>query len=104
ERNPVSPLRVTGHRESRMTLPIQQPATSALVERSSLALSAWAVVAAFGAYFCTYAFRKPWTAAMFADATVWGIAEKSVLVVAQVLGYMLAKVIGIGVVAAMAPE
>jgi hypothetical protein len=67
-------------------------------------LSVWAVVAAFGAYFCTYAFRKPWTAATFADATIWGVAEKSVLVVAQVLGYTLAKFIGIRVVAEMPPS
>lgn len=69
--------------------------------QSTLAVSAWAVVAAFGAYFCTYAFRKPWTAASFADATVGGFAEKNVLVGAQVLGYTLAKLIGIRVIAAM---
>jgi hypothetical protein len=62
------------------------------------------VIAAFGAYFCTYAFRKPWTAATFADATVRGVAEKSVLVVAQVLGYTLAKFIGIRVIAEMPPS
>ena len=87
-----------------MTQAARQPATSALLARSPLALSVWAVVAAFGAYFCTYAFRKPWTAATFADATVWGVAEKSVLVVAQVLGYMLAKFVGIRVIAEMPPQ
>ncbi len=87
-----------------MTQAARQPETSHLLSRSPLFLSVWAVVAAFGAYFCTYAFRKPWTAATFADATVWGIAEKSVLVVAQVLGYMLAKVIGIRVIAEMPPH
>ncbi|MDR3636343.1 MAG: DUF5690 family protein [Isosphaeraceae bacterium] len=86
-----------------MTQATQQPATSPLA-RSPLALSLWAVVAAFGAYFCTYAFRKPWTAATFTDATVWGVAEKSVLVVAQVLGYMTAKFAGIRVIAEMPPQ
>jgi hypothetical protein len=86
-----------------MTQATRRPATSALLARSPLASPAWAVVAAFGAYFCTYAFRKPWTAATFADATVWGVAEKSVLVVAQVLGYMLAKFLGIRVIAEMPP-
>jgi hypothetical protein len=62
------------------------------------------VTAAFGAYFCTYAFRKPWTAGMFADSTVWGVAEKSVLVVAQVLGYMLAKFAGIRAIAEVSPR
>jgi hypothetical protein len=98
-------LRRMTPREPRMTQAArQQPAILAFLARSPLALSAWAVVAAFGAYFCTYAFRKPWTAATFADATVWGVAEKSVLVVAQVLGYMLAKVIGIRVIAEMPPH
>jgi hypothetical protein len=66
-------------------------------------MSVWSVVAAFGAYFCTYAFRKPWTAASF-DATIGGVGEKSVLVAAQVLGYMLAKCIGIRVIAEMPPS
>src|SRR5262249_2249556 len=93
-------------RDSRMTEALRQPATSTspLLARSPLALSVWAVVAAFGAYFWTYAFRKPWPAATFADATVWGVAEKSVLVVAQVLGYMLAKFLGIRVIAEMPPQ
>lgn len=82
----------------------RRPTTSALLARSPMALSCWAVVAAFGVYFCTYAFRKPWTAATFADATVWGVAEKSVLLVAQILGYMLAKVVGIRVIAEMPPH
>lgn len=82
----------------------QQPATHSTLPRSSLAMSAWAVIAAFGAYFCTYAFRKPWTAATFTDSTIWGVAEKSVLVIAQVLGYMLAKFIGIRVIAEMPPH
>jgi len=86
-----------------MTQVTQQP-TKPPLTRSSLALSLWAVVAAFGAYFCTYAFRKPWTAATFTDATVWGVAEKSVLVVAQVLGYMTAKFVGIRVIAELPPE
>ena len=82
----------------------RQPSKLTFLARSPLALSAWAVIAAFGAYFCTYAFRKPWTAATFADANVWGVAEKSVLVVAQVLGYTLAKFAGIRVIAEMPPE
>ena len=83
---------------------VRIPSARTSRERSRLAVSAWAVVAAFGAYFCTYAFRKPWTAATFADSTVWGVAEKSVLVVAQVLGYMVAKVAGIRAVAEISPR
>jgi len=81
-----------------------RPSSPFLSGHPRLAVSAWAVVAAFGAYFCTYAFRKPWTAATFADSTVWGVAEKSVLVVAQMLGYMLAKFVGIRAIAEISPR
>ncbi len=60
--------------------------------------SAWAIAAAFGTYFCMYAFRKPFTAAEFAGAEVGGIGFKTVLVTSQVLGYTLSKFIGIKVV------
>src|SRR5262245_50575182 len=66
-----------------------------------LALSAWAVVAAFGTYFCMYAYRKPFTAADFADLAFWGVGYKTILVTAQVLGYTLSKFIGIKVIAEM---
>jgi hypothetical protein len=62
-------------------------------------VSAWAIVAAFGTYFCMYAFRKPFTAAAFSDVTAWGVAYKPLLVTAQVLGYTLSKFLGIKVVA-----
>ena len=51
-----------------------------------------------------YAFRKPFTAASFADATVWGLGEKTVLVTAQVLGYTVAKFLGIRVIAELPPQ
>lgn len=68
------------------------------------ASSAWCVVAAFGAYFCMYAFRKPFTAGAYADFTLWGLAYKPLLVIAQVLGYTLSKFLGIKVVAEVRPE
>jgi hypothetical protein len=64
----------------------------------------WAVVAAFGTYFCMYGFRKPFTAATFADASVEGMSFKTLLVSAQVFGYMLSKFIGIKVIAEMPPQ
>ena len=57
-----------------------------------------AVVAAFGAYFCMYGLRKPFTAATYADAEVFGIGFKPALVISQVLGYTLSKFIGIRMV------
>ena len=66
-----------------------------------LARSAWCAAAAFGTYFCMYAFRKPFTAAKYDDTTFLGIPYKSILVIAQVLGYTLSKFVGIKVVAEM---
>ncbi len=67
-------------------------------------LSAWAMIAAFGAYFCMYGFRKPFTAATYDEYFLWGFGYKAVLVTAQVLGYTLSKFIGIRVIAEMRAE
>ncbi len=61
----------------------------------------WAVTAAFGAYFCMYGFRKPFTAAEYLGGEGGGLAYKTVLVTSQVLGYTLSKFIGIRVVSEM---
>jgi len=50
-----------------------------------------------------YAFRKPFTAATFADGPeILGLDYKSAIVIVQVLGYMCSKFIGIKVVSEMA--
>lgn len=67
------------------------------------AVGLWAVVAAFGTYFCMYGFRKPFTAALFAEQSLAGIDYKTLLVTAQVLGYTLSKFIGIKVIAEARP-
>ena len=56
-----------------------------------LGLSAWCLVAAFGTYFCMYAFRKPFTAAEYAGYGLWGWELKTMLVATQVLGYTISK-------------
>lgn len=48
-----------------------------------------------------YAFRKPFTAATFDDQEFLGLGLKSVLVLAQLCGYMLSKFIGVKVVSEM---
>jgi len=63
----------------------------------------WAITAAFGTYFCMYMYRKPFTAAAFKqDAIGQDIAgdwdQKAVLISAQVIGYLISKMIGIRVV------
>src|SRR5262249_49150834 len=74
--------------------------------RNSLAVSAWAVTAAFGAYFCMYAFRKPFTAADYEKwPSLWGIGSYKVLLVAShVFGYTVSKFIGIKVISEMPPQ
>jgi hypothetical protein len=63
---------------------------------AGLGWAAWSVAAAFGTYFCMYAFRKPFTAAAYAGSGGGG-GLKTVLVVSQVLGYTGSKFLGIKV-------
>lgn len=74
------------------------------VSPDGLALSAWCVAAAFGTYFCMYAFRKPFTAGAYQDVSLAGIGFKTILVTAQVLGYTLSKFLGIKVIAEAKPH
>lgn len=55
----------------------------------------WVLVAAFGTYFCMYGFRKPYTAASFNDQPIFGVSYKFLLIIAQTVGYVVAKWIGI---------
>ena len=92
------------------TLPIVAPVhqlpspSRSAADRNHIFWAVWSVVAAFGTYFCMYAFRKPFTAASYADATAFGLTLKTVLVTSQVAGYMVSKFIGIKVIAEMPPE
>jgi len=62
------------------------------------------MVAAFGAYFCMYAFRKPFNAGTYNGLSLWGLHYKSILVISQVLGYMLSKFIGIKIISELKPS
>lgn len=62
---------------------------------AKLKLIIHAGISAFVIYFCMYAFRKPFTAAIFEGQTLFSISFKVVLIIAQVLGYALSKFIGI---------
>jgi MFS family permease len=57
-----------------------------------------ASLASFGAYFCMYAFRKPFSVATFEGMEVFHVDYKIILIIAQVVGYALSKFIGIKVV------
>lgn len=71
--------------------------------RSGLFFSVFCMSAAFITYCSMYAFRKPFTAGIYADMQLWGVDYKIILITTQVLGYMLSKFIGIRVVSEMTP-
>src|SRR4051794_28353131 len=60
-------------------------------------LNIYAVGCAFGAYFFVYAFRKPFAAATYGGLQFAGsqVELKTAFVVSQVLGYTLAKYLGV---------
>src|SRR6516162_6316727 len=64
-----------------------------------------ATFAAFGAYFCMYAFRRPFAAAEFEGQHFFGgeITLKTAFVVSQILGYTVSKYIGIKVCPEVTP-
>ena len=64
----------------------------------------WALIAAFGTYFCMYGLRKPYTAATYADVAFLGMNYKYLLIIAQTIGYVIAKWVGIKVVSEIRPE
>ncbi|WP_290797111.1 DUF5690 family protein [Flavihumibacter sp. UBA7668] len=59
--------------------------------------------AAFTTYFCMYGFRKSISAGTFEGLTAFGISFKSAIVIAQVLGYMTSKFIGIRFISEINP-
>ncbi len=90
-----------------------------LLENSSWLLNLWAMYAAFLTYFSMYMFRKPFTAASFdrsssdgsniaamgvdswSDGTAWD--QKSIIVAAQVIGYLISKMVGVKIISSLQP-
>ncbi len=67
------------------------------------AFAVYGGLAAFCTYFAMYAYRKPFSAASYAHVAGWPFAVdfKIILVIAQVAGYALSKLIGVKVVSEM---
>ncbi len=78
----------------------------ALERASPVLFSAFAGLAGFAAYFSMYAFRKPFSVAIFSSVPGWHFAldYKIALVLAQVLGYAASKMIGVKVIAEVTPS
>jgi hypothetical protein len=78
----------------------------AWLERANPVLfTAFAGLAGFAAYSSMYAFRKPFSVALFETVPGWHFAldYKIALVLAQVAGYALAKIAGIKLIAEIGP-
>jgi MFS family permease len=90
---------VTENGFSYPSLPMASPLNNNLTDKLSRANTFWftvfASVTAFCLYTCVFALRKTFTAATFDDLKFLGINYKVWLVTAQVIGYALAKFIGI---------
>lgn len=79
-------------------------ASTTLTRRPEWQITLLAALSAFCVYTCMYAFRKPFTAAAFADHTLWGMNYKIWLVIAQTAGYTASKFFGIGFIGGMKNE
>lgn len=77
-----------------------------LMKANPVVFVLFAGLAGFCAYFSMYAFRKPFTAATFEIVPGWDFAldYKIALVIAQVAGYAISKLVGVKIIAEMAPE
>ncbi len=56
---------------------------------------------AFTVYTCMYGFRKPYTAGAYEQWVFMGLSYKVCLVIAQVIGYMISKFLGIKIISTM---
>ncbi|MFP6855632.1 MAG: DUF5690 family protein [Roseibacillus sp.] len=78
----------------------RSPITRALNRAPDSLFSLYAVAAAFTAYFCMYAFRKPFSAASYEEVELTvelfgrALEPKTIFVISQIIGYCLSKYLG----------
>ncbi|CAM3238671.1 DUF5690 family protein [Asticcacaulis taihuensis] len=72
--------------------------TAWLAKAPPLVFALYGGLMAFGAYFAMYAYRKPFAVASFTDVAGFVVDYKIALVISQVFGYALSKVIGVKVI------
>ena len=72
-----------------------QRVTEALAKAPTGWFVLYAVICAFTTYFCMYSFRKPWAAGSYSGSEIWIFDLKNALVISQLCGYALSKLIGI---------
>jgi hypothetical protein len=71
------------------------PVTRWLARASPAVFATYAVAVAFATYFAMYSYRKPFAAAHFAGLELGGLDLKSVLIISQLAGYALSKMLGV---------
>jgi hypothetical protein len=80
-------------------------AFSRWLARASPALFAtYAVIVAFTTYFCMYAYRKPFAAAHYEGESFGDLDLKSALIISQLAGYALSKLLGVKFNSEMPPH
>ena len=70
----------------------------ALKSNSEVLFVIKAAVAVFITYLSMYAFRKPFTSALYADYELWGVDYKILLIITQLVGYTVSKYFGIKII------
>ncbi|MBC7850482.1 MAG: hypothetical protein H7Y31_12145 [Chitinophagaceae bacterium] len=63
--------------------------------RHQLLTAIYAALIAFLTYACVFAYRKPFTVAVFDGISFWGVPYQTLLIISQGIGYMLSKFYGI---------
>ncbi len=78
----------------------------ALEKANPVFFTTFAGLAGFAAYFSMYAFRKPFSVAIYEAVPGWHFVldYKIALVLAQVFGYAISKLIGVKIIAEIAPQ
>ena len=82
----------------------QHRVTRWLARASPGLFATYAVVMAFTTYFAMYSYRKPFAAAHFAGQSFWILDLKSALIVSQLAGYALSKLLGVKFNSEMPPQ
>jgi hypothetical protein len=82
--------------------PLSRGTRAWLSRQPSFVITLWAMLAAFTAYACVYAFRKPFNVAAY-PGHCWGVDYKTLLVLSQIVGYTVSKFLGIKFVSEATP-
>ncbi len=81
-----------------MSMITVHPITQRLSQANRFWFSLYATLVAFCLYTCIFAFRKTFTVGTFEGLSYLGVSYKVWLIIAQVIGYGLAKFIGIKII------